>query len=829
MKLISLKLENIRSYVNELIEFPEGNTLIKGDIGSGKSTILYAIEFALFGKINDIDYEKLLRVGTNEGTITLTFEHNNHRITIERTITKKKDKYDQKNVRIVVDDGEIILSPSEAKHFIFKQFNYPLDLIKKEDFMIYRYTIYTPQEAMKEILRSKSEERLTVIRKIFNIDKYETIRENLKKIILPNVRMKIRNIEEIIKKIPELKDKIKENSNKIIENKEILKSLIFEERKLKNNYEQLNQDLEKLLKNKEELLQLKINLEKEIELNKRLESKKIEIQNKIINFEKKISENKNNLTQIINRINEIVVEKSKDEVKKEIQLHESFIEEKRNLLFELEKKNKELETKKENLIKRKNELEELKKRNQDLIVEKSIEELEKEKENKENEISFLENKINTLNETYFKAKNIIDEKKSILKNISNLKTCPTCLQEVTDLHKKKIELEFNDKIKENEEILIDIEQEKNKITLEIKSKKEEVKSILNKIKEFSIILNQKEEIQKRIYIIEKELIVLPELEEEIIRNEKLISGLRKINFDEIKKEIELLRKELEKIEEKERMLITKQEIEKNIKNLAEEKNNLEEEQKSLTQELLNSSEKINILKSKYDENLYLSIEKQIQQLKNEKNQLDQQLLTISSKIGSINATIKNLENNNIEILNELNKLENEKNKSELFKKLLTFLEDYFIPLTENIESYLRLHILKEFDEYFRLWFDKLIDNELMTARINDDFSIIIEQNGYEIDFENLSGGEKTACSLAYRLALNETILNYFGLKESLIILDEPTDGFSKEQLEKVREILKELKFSQILIVSHEQDIESFVEHIIKVEKSNGISNAKIIM
>ena len=40
-------LDNIRSYVHEQIDFPAGSILLSGNIGSGKSTILMAIEFAL--------------------------------------------------------------------------------------------------------------------------------------------------------------------------------------------------------------------------------------------------------------------------------------------------------------------------------------------------------------------------------------------------------------------------------------------------------------------------------------------------------------------------------------------------------------------------------------------------------------------------------------------------------------------------------------------------------------------------------------------------------------------------------------------------------------
>ena len=49
MILKYIKLENIRSYLNQIIEFPTGSVLLSGDIGSGKSTVLLAIEFVLFG------------------------------------------------------------------------------------------------------------------------------------------------------------------------------------------------------------------------------------------------------------------------------------------------------------------------------------------------------------------------------------------------------------------------------------------------------------------------------------------------------------------------------------------------------------------------------------------------------------------------------------------------------------------------------------------------------------------------------------------------------------------------------------------------------------
>ena len=59
--------------------------------------------------------------------------------------------------------------------------------------------------------------------------------------------------------------------------------------------------------------------------------------------------------------------------------------------------------------------------------------------------------------------------------------------------------------------------------------------------------------------------------------------------------------------------------------------------------------------------------------------------------------------------------------------------------------------------------------------------------------------------------------------QDLVILDEPTDGFSETQLDKVRDILLELNMGQLIIVSHEQKIESFVDNVIRLRKLGGIS------
>lgn len=136
-----------------------------------------------------------------------------------------------------------------------------------------------------------------------------------------------------------------------------------------------------------------------------------------------------------------------------------------------------------------------------------------------------------------------------------------------------------------------------------------------------------------------------------------------------------------------------------------------------------------------------------------------------------------------------------------------------------------LKIYREFNELFQSWFDVLIEDENISVRLDDSFSPVVEQNGYETELENLSGGEKTSCALAYRLALNKVINDFIGeiKTKDLIILDEPTDGFSSEQLDKIRIVLEQLNMNQVIIVSHESKIESFVDKVIRINKEEHVS------
>lgn len=145
-------------------------------------------------------------------------------------------------------------------------------------------------------------------------------------------------------------------------------------------------------------------------------------------------------------------------------------------------------------------------------------------------------------------------------------------------------------------------------------------------------------------------------------------------------------------------------------------------------------------------------------------------------------------------------------------------------LISVIEKNVMTKLKREFSLLFSEWFSMLVSDSF-NVRLDDDFTPVIEQQDYELDYSYLSGGERTAIALAYRLALNQVINSLLSKikTKDIVILDEPTDGFSSQQLDKMRDVLAQLNVKQLIIVSHEQKMESFVDNVIRLKKLNGIS------
>ncbi|MFH0874810.1 MAG: hypothetical protein V1859_02645 [archaeon] len=262
------------------------------------------------------------------------------------------------------------------------------------------------------------------------------------------------------------------------------------------------------------------------------------------------------------------------------------------------------------------------------------------------------------------------------------------------------------------------------------------------------------------------------------------------------------------IEKKEALEKSSREME----SISKEAGALEASIKSLSESLLDYSNTIEKIES---------ISNALQKLSIDENRLHASTAALVNEKGM-------LEKQNKAILSEIEQKEAIKAELAYLNDVRAWLSEFFIKLSETMEKHILSSIYYEFNSLFKEWFSILIEEGIEVA-IDDEFSLRIFQDGFEASYDNLSGGEKTAVALAYRLALNKVISCLVSKvrTKDLIILDEPTYGFSSQQLDRVREVFLRLDAKQVIIVSHEQKMEGFVEKVLKVTKDAGVSKVTV--
>ncbi len=671
MRLISLKLENIRSYPSAYLEFPTGIVMLSGDIGSGKSTVLLAIEFALFGLLRgEVSGNALLRNGSLRGSVELVFQINEHNYTIKRLLKRSKDSVEQEAGFVVIDGIKIAGTPIELKSRVLDVLGYPPEQLTKAKNLIYRYTLYTPQEEMKHILQESADERLALLRKIFDIDKYSIISQNANG-YAKALRERKRALEAVISDLEEKKQ--------FAEKLELEKSSA---KKSKEDYE----------------------------------AKLLSIREQLSSAKDKLSEAEKNRVEFENLRNLLSAFKAKIGAQ-EMQLNAQLGE-----LIMLDKQ--EIELSNNSIIK---------------APEQPSDEIIKDIQSKESDIISKTAVVSKHSTIKIQAKNAIDK-------FCKFATCPTCLQEVPEAHKS------------------------------------------------SILLQQQK--------------IINEAETEEL---KIKAGLQTIE-----QEINILRKKAEEIRKQEQEFELGKLKVSQLQTLSQRKNSLQAYKSALEQEIALQKTSVKDIEAKlqnFDDSEYNNTRKEVDRLLQDERNLSVQHSALAQKEEQISKQL-------VTIQEDVARKERNKQSLERTQHIHQWIVDYFVPLMEVIEKQVMARIHHEFDALFQQWFSMLVE-DLMTARLDASFTPLIQQDGYDIDVANLSGGERTACALAYRLSLNRTINSIIsGIQtKDLLILDEPTDGFSSEQLDKMRDVISQLNLSQIIIVSHEQKIEGFANKVIRLEKT----------
>jgi exonuclease SbcC len=174
MKIEIVQLENIRSHVKSTVPFTRGFNCLVGGVGKGKSSVLYAVDFALFGEPLGRSFEYLLREGADSAKVTVQFSQNGRTYKLVRGI-KRRGKgigQDFEELKLFEDDTVLASMKTDA---VAEQFKAITGLDKE----LYREIVWVRQEHLKELLDAAPRDRQRRLDELFGLSDYEVAWSNI--------------------------------------------------------------------------------------------------------------------------------------------------------------------------------------------------------------------------------------------------------------------------------------------------------------------------------------------------------------------------------------------------------------------------------------------------------------------------------------------------------------------------------------------------------------------------------------------------------------------------------------------------------------------------
>ncbi len=874
MRPLRLELEGFTVYKKpQTIDFEKLSFfVIQGKTGAGKTSIVDAITYALYGKVpryGDAKATKhVISKGSSSMRVALDFSVREKKYRIERFYSPRL-KEDQ--ARAYEDGRRLNLSKPQIERWVKE--------ITGLDYRTFTRVILLPQGEFDRFLKPKQpKERREILINLLDLEIFERMRQiasetyREKEGELRTLKEELERLKDVSEeKLLELERRERETEEKVKEiNREV--SSIEEEIRILEGLEKVEREIEEVRREKEAVLREVLKKKEEI---KQAEARAKEVEKKaerIPELKKSLEAVLKDFERVEGAIRELEEIRRKEERlkhieealsarKKDLKDREERIERGKELIKKVQEELERIDFDEERFAEVLRDLE--RKRNLGIKVRRletlrqEIQKIGTRLEDMNRKAEDLEEMI-SLKEKELKKKVIHLYAHRIREVLEEGDECPVCggtfgrdrLPSLdTDVSGLEGEVE---RLKEEKSKL---ERESAQLEGRLKGLREEERRLLTEIRPFEELLERD---------VEGEFMTLKEKKDKKAELEKRMEAYRK-RYEELISEKEIILKEVERlgaeketlrreVEERKRKLeniLSGDDPQRKRKELAERKReieetieNMEREKEMLRTRLEELKRSLASLEAKRD-----SLEKRLSKGEEERKELlsrlakvrgrptAEDLKILREKLSSLKSElskafedlgeIRKLKEQTREALSRRREVEEKVSRTEREVRVYKVLaEDLRSDRLQNFVASLMLLRVVERASHYLLNFTGTYE---LTADDKGNLLVVDRVQGVERDVSSLSGGETFLASLSLALGVSDILSSQANL-ESLFI-DEGFGSLDEETRERVSEILEVVRINinrMVGIISHIPDLAERFHQRIVVKKHGDYSTVEVI-
>ncbi|MCQ5375008.1 MAG: SMC family ATPase [Methanomassiliicoccales archaeon] len=800
-----MEIQNYRKFRHSVIEFPDGVIGIIGPNGVGKSSLIEAIAWAIYGNETPIvrtTKEGVMRAGAGpneECRVLLEFELEGDSYRLERSMKGRDLKVD---ARLFVNNRPA----AKGDQTVTQELTRRLGM----DYKAFFISVFARQKDLAALSTLRSFERKKLVLRMLEVDVLDKVVSEIDKDAL-SLKKDLMMLSSFLLSPDGMK--------KIDLLKKQLEVLNLELERERNEFGLLREKLTIMEKTLAEAKTRRDEMKGKEEIFNQLKNRMIEKRERVGAFERRKKDLEIEITRLQTIGDEVIslepgyiehkeLMKKKEEMERDLRAFEEL----KILKERLEKvKNNRMAMEREVVNKREMLASLTGIEDRLLTVETTMKEVDDRLNDAKSRLSLLDSEIR-------RAESVIketEEKRMEIARLGPESSCPTCERPLGDyqtLLLEKLAREIEEQRK-----LISLKLEEKKAIEEILKKQSERKEALEK-RRSDLIKKQKEEIR----VIAELEHLQSKIRENILESDELetkITALEKITFDEAEyRKVKFRIQELEKVAQ--RYLELRVRFER-LPELQMEMRTIEEQLVVEKESLKKVQEQIDSLG--YNETEANEIYEQYEREREAKQEIEMILKEKEGKLRLKEFEIRNIENQ----IKDLDGQEKSLTAKTKHLENLNVLSVIMKGFRENVMS----RIVPTLSEISSSLFTELTDSKFGGMELDDDYEIYIYDGGERYPISRFSGGEADLANLCLRLAISRVIAERAGSSINFLILDEIFGSQDQTRKRNIMRTLNQLskQFSQIILITHIDDVKDFMTHVIHVrERGDGTSEINLM-